>query len=86
MKISEILEDESKKERQDDKFNKVDILVKNEDGHLVLIEVQNRTPVKCKQPESSLFTLSHLRERNQAVMQPVYFSPLQRRLQQLTCF
>lgn len=41
VKISEILESESNKEREDGKFNKVDILVKNSAGELMLIEVQN---------------------------------------------
>ena len=39
--ISEILESESNKEREDSKFNKIDILVKNTAGDLMLIEVQN---------------------------------------------
>ena len=39
--IKEILESESNKEREDSKFNKVDILVKNTLGDLMLIEVQN---------------------------------------------
>ncbi|CAK8712150.1 PD-(D/E)XK nuclease family transposase [Candidatus Electrothrix laxa] len=41
VKISEILESESNKEREDSKFNKIDILVKNTAGDLMLIEVQN---------------------------------------------
>lgn len=41
VKISEILESESNKEREDGKFNKVDILVKNSSDELMLIEVQN---------------------------------------------
>ncbi|MCI5120903.1 MAG: Rpn family recombination-promoting nuclease/putative transposase [Candidatus Electrothrix sp. AUS4] len=41
VKISEILESESNKEQEDGKFNKVDILVKNTAGDLMLIEVQN---------------------------------------------
>jgi predicted transposase/invertase (TIGR01784 family) len=39
--ISEILESESNKEREDSKFNKIDILVKNTADDLMLIEVQN---------------------------------------------
>lgn len=39
--INEIIESESNKEREDGKFNKVDILVKNSLGDLMLIEVQN---------------------------------------------
>ncbi|XCN72827.1 MAG: PD-(D/E)XK nuclease family transposase [Candidatus Electrothrix aestuarii] len=41
IKISEILEGESNKEREDSKFNKIDILVKNTADDLMLIEVQN---------------------------------------------
>ena len=39
--VQEILESESNKEVQEDKFNRVDILVKNHKGELMLIEVQN---------------------------------------------
>ena len=39
--ICEILESEGNKEDQDDKFNRVDILVKNSSNELILIEVQN---------------------------------------------
>jgi predicted transposase/invertase (TIGR01784 family) len=39
--ISEILESEGNKEDESDKFNRVDILVKNHSGELMLIEVQN---------------------------------------------
>lgn len=39
--ISEILDSESNKENQDDKYNRVDILVKNGNNELILIEVQN---------------------------------------------
>jgi predicted transposase/invertase (TIGR01784 family) len=41
VKIQEILESESNKEEEDDKFNRVDILVKNTNNELMLIEVQN---------------------------------------------
>ena len=40
IKILEILESESNKENEDDKFNRVDIKVRNAKGELVLIEVQ----------------------------------------------
>jgi len=39
--IDDILESESNKEHEGGKFNKVDILVKNSAGELMLIEVQN---------------------------------------------
>jgi predicted transposase/invertase (TIGR01784 family) len=39
--IKEILESEGNKEDETDKFNRVDILVKNQKGELMLIEVQN---------------------------------------------
>jgi predicted transposase/invertase (TIGR01784 family) len=39
--IKQILESEGNKEDEDDKFNRVDILVENQKGELVIIEVQN---------------------------------------------
>ena len=39
--ILEILESESNQENQNDKFNRVDLLVKNQAGELIIIEVQN---------------------------------------------
>jgi predicted transposase/invertase (TIGR01784 family) len=39
--IKQVLESESNKETSDDKFNRVDILVENEKGELVIIEVQS---------------------------------------------
>ncbi len=41
IKIKQILESESNKETEDDKFNRVDVLVENSKGELVIIEVQN---------------------------------------------
>jgi predicted transposase/invertase (TIGR01784 family) len=41
VKIKHILESDGNKETEDDKFNRVDILVENEKGELVIIEVQN---------------------------------------------
>jgi predicted transposase/invertase (TIGR01784 family) len=41
VKIQQVLESESNKETEDDKFNRVDILVENQKGELVIIEVQN---------------------------------------------
>ena len=41
IKIMEILESESNQEEESDKFNKVDLLVSNETGELIIIEVQN---------------------------------------------
>lgn len=41
LKIQEILESESNKIYEADKFNRVDILAKDEKGQLILIEVQN---------------------------------------------
>ena len=41
IKIIEILESESNQEMENDKFNKVDLLVKNQAGELIIIEVQN---------------------------------------------
>ena len=39
--IKQILDSEGNKEEEDDKFNRVDILVENHKGELVIIEVQN---------------------------------------------
>lgn len=41
IKIKQILDSESNKETEDDKYNRVDILVENSKGELVIIEVQN---------------------------------------------
>ena len=41
VKIKQILESESNKETEDDKFNRVDILVENDKGELIIIEVQS---------------------------------------------
>lgn len=41
IKIKQILDSESNKESEDDKFNRVDVLVENSKGELVIIEVQN---------------------------------------------
>jgi predicted transposase/invertase (TIGR01784 family) len=41
LKITEIIESEGNKEDESDKFNRADILVKNQQGELMLIEVQN---------------------------------------------
>ena len=41
MKIKQVLESESNKETENDKFNRVDILVENQKGELIIIEVQS---------------------------------------------
>jgi predicted transposase/invertase (TIGR01784 family) len=41
VQIMEILESEGNKETRDDKFNRVDILVKDSKGQLIIIEIQN---------------------------------------------
>jgi len=41
VKIKQVLDSESNKETEDDKFNRVDILVEFADGELVIVEVQN---------------------------------------------
>ncbi len=41
IKIIEILDSESNKETEDDKFNRVDILVKEATGQIIIIEIQN---------------------------------------------
>ncbi|NEW59876.1 Rpn family recombination-promoting nuclease/putative transposase [Sulfurovum sp. bin170] len=45
VKIQEILESEANQETEDDKFNRVDLLAKNEKGELILIEVQHRSEI-----------------------------------------
>jgi predicted transposase/invertase (TIGR01784 family) len=41
VKIKQILESEGNKDSADDKFNRVDLLVENEQGELVIVEIQN---------------------------------------------
>jgi predicted transposase/invertase (TIGR01784 family) len=41
IKIKQILDSESNKEDKDDKFNRVDILVENVQGELIIIEIQD---------------------------------------------
>ena len=41
VRIQEILESESLKEKESDRFNKVDLLAKNTQGEYIIIEVQN---------------------------------------------
>jgi predicted transposase/invertase (TIGR01784 family) len=45
IKILEILESEGNKENDADKFNRVDLLVKNKKGEIIIIEVQNRSEI-----------------------------------------
>ena len=40
-KIEQILESEGNKGTEDDKFNRVDILVENKKSELVIVEIQN---------------------------------------------
>ena len=41
IEILEVLDSESNKETEEDKFNRVDVLVKDNQGELIIIEVQN---------------------------------------------
>jgi len=43
IKIKSILESESNRQSEDDKLNRVDILAENDQGELILVEVQNST-------------------------------------------
>jgi len=43
IKIQSILESESNRQAEDDKLNRVDILAENDQGELILVEVQNST-------------------------------------------
>jgi predicted transposase/invertase (TIGR01784 family) len=45
VKIEEILESEANQETEDDKFNRVDLLAKNENNELILIEVQHSSKI-----------------------------------------
>jgi len=45
VKIQEILESEANQETQEDKFNRVDLLAKNEHNELILIEVQHSSQI-----------------------------------------
>jgi predicted transposase/invertase (TIGR01784 family) len=45
VKIEEILESEANQETEEDKFNRVDLLAKNEHDELILIEVQHRSEI-----------------------------------------
>jgi predicted transposase/invertase (TIGR01784 family) len=45
VKIEEILESEANQETEDDKFNQVDLLAKNDRDELILIEVQHRSEI-----------------------------------------
>ena len=45
VKIEEILESEANQETEDDKFNRVDLLAKNENDELILIEVQHSSEI-----------------------------------------
>jgi len=46
IKILEILESESNKDDRDDKFTRVDLLVKDSKGDLIIIEIQNNEQVE----------------------------------------
>ena len=45
VKIEEILESEANQETEEDKFNRVDLLAKNEHNELILMEVQHRSEI-----------------------------------------
>ena len=45
IRINRILESESNREREDSKFNRVDILAESTDGEKMLIEVQNQSEI-----------------------------------------
>lgn len=49
MTIKQILDSESNKETEDDKFNRVDILVENSKDELLIIEVQNSNDKDAKE-------------------------------------
>lgn len=41
VKIMEILESESNQQKEDDKFNRVDIKARNSKGEIIIVEIQN---------------------------------------------
>ena len=41
VKIIEILESESNQQKEDDKFNRVDIKARNSKGEIIIVEIQN---------------------------------------------
>ena len=45
VKIEEVLESEANQDTEDDKFNRVDLLAKNEKDELILIEVQHNSEI-----------------------------------------
>jgi predicted transposase/invertase (TIGR01784 family) len=45
VKIEEILESEANQETEEDKFNRVDLLAKNENNELILIEIQHNSEI-----------------------------------------
>ncbi len=58
VKIEEVLESEANQESEEDKFNRVDLLAKNEKGQLILIEVQYSSEINYFQ--RMLYGLSKL--------------------------
>ena len=52
VKIIEILESSSNQETEDDKFNVVDLLVKNSKEELIIIEVQNNLFIRRKNSDT----------------------------------
>ena len=51
VKIEEILESEANKQHKNDKFNRVDMLVRSESGELMLIEIQNEAETDSNSPD-----------------------------------
>ncbi|NJM94548.1 MAG: hypothetical protein HC842_07695, partial [Cytophagales bacterium] len=63
--IVDVLEGEGNKQEPDDKYNRVDIVVKSSDGELMLVEVQNESQVDYFQRMIygvSKLTTEHIRE------------------------
>jgi len=44
--LKSIIESESNRQAEDDKLNRVDILAENDQGELILVEVQNSTELE----------------------------------------
>ena len=76
VKIEEILESEANQETEEDKFNRVDLLAKNEDDELILIEVQHNNEIDYFQrilyDTSKLITQSIYKDRGFIEIKKVY--------------
>ena len=66
--IVEILESESNQETDTDKFNRVDIKVKNSKGHLIIVEVQLTRQLYYLQSISMICPYRAVRQKGASAM------------------